>query len=114
MLKKTLPLITLVMLIILSIATGLTKLFQMPEEMDLFRNAGWNDGQILIFGGLQCLGGLLLAFRRIRKMAAIFMAVTFVTASIVVFLNGMTAFGFFSLLFIALAIYVSISSQLKK
>ena len=102
---KILNTVLLVLLIVLSLATGITKLIQMPEEMELFRNAGFSDILILIFGAVQVLGGILLIPTRYRQYGAIIMTVTFVIATIVVFIKGMMGFGLFSILFIALAGY---------
>ncbi len=102
---KYVKLILLGILILLSIATGLTKLIQMPEEMELFRNAGFTDISILIFGAIQVVGGILLIPKKTRRYGAIIMAITFVIATIVVFMKGMIGFGVFSILFIALAAY---------
>lgn len=97
--------ILLGLLILLSLATGITKLIQLPEEMELFRHAGFSDTLIIILGGVQVLGGILLVPKQYRHIGALIMILTFVVASIVVFMKGMMGFGVFSLLFIALAAY---------
>lgn len=102
---KLLKKILLALLILLSLATGITKLIQMPEEMTLFANAGFSTALTLLFGAIQVIGGLLLISAKTRKYGAIIMVITFAIASIVVFINKMTAFGLFSLLFIALALF---------
>lgn len=90
-------------LILLSLSTGLVKLFQMQEEMELFQAVGWPMGLIIAFGVVQMIGGLLLILPVTRKYGAWIMIATFSIATIVLFLNGMVAFGLFSLLFIGLA-----------
>lgn len=102
---KILNIILLVVLILLSISTGLVKIFRMEDEMVLFRGAGISDPLTIFFGIIQTIGGILLILPKTRKMAAALMAVTFVIATIIVFINGMLAFGFSSILFIALAVY---------
>jgi DoxX-like family len=92
-----------VVLVLLSISTGITKIVQLPAEMELFRNAGFNDSLTILFGGVQVLGGLLLIFAKYRKTGAVVMIVTFVIASWVVWLSGMLPFFGMSLLFIILA-----------
>ena len=42
-----------VLLTVLSIMTGVVKLAQMPEEMEIFRQAGFSDPLILGFGVVQ-------------------------------------------------------------
>lgn len=93
--------ILLVLVILLSLATGATKIAQMPEEMQLFGNAGFNTWATVLFGLVQIAGGMMMAFRKTRKIGAIIMTMTFAAASIVVFVNEMMAFGLVSLLFIA-------------
>jgi len=97
--------ILLTVLVILSLATGVTKLIQMPEEMEIFKNTGYSDTFILIFGAFQVMGGILLVTPKTRKIAALGMALTFGMATAVLFQNAMTQFGMFSFLFIALALY---------
>lgn len=98
-------------LILLSLSTGLVKLFRMQEEMDLFQAVGWPMGLIIAFGVVQMIGGLLLILPVTRKYGAWIMIATFSIATIVLFLNGMVAFGLFSLLFIGLAIVPLIPSK---
>lgn len=105
LMKKILPFVLLGILVLLSLATGITKLIQMPEEMELFRHAGFSDAMTMIFGAIQVLGGILLIPTKTRKIGALIMMMTFIIASIVVFIKGMMAFGLVSLLFIALAGY---------
>lgn len=97
-------LVNRVLLTLLSIATGAVKLAYMPEEMALFRGAGWPDTATVGFGVLQLALGLLLIPNATTRAAAVGMAVTFVVATGVLFVNGMMAFGMFSLLFIASAV----------
>jgi len=77
----------------------------MPEEMELFRNAGFTDTLTIIFGLIQLVGGILLIPGKTRRYGAIIMLITFIIATVVVFLKGMIGFGLFSILFIALAAY---------
>lgn len=100
-------LIPVVVLVLLSVATGVTKLIQLPAEMALFGGAGFSVAAILIFGVVQVAGGLAVAHPRTRRTGAWVMAATFVVATGVVFLAGMVGFGLFSLLFIALAVWVA-------
>jgi len=100
---KIVRLVLLVVLILLSIATGVTKLIQIPAEMELFGNAGWPIWLTLAFGVVQIAGGLLLIAPQSRRYGAMVMIVTFVIASAVVLINGMIPFFLFSLLFIVLA-----------
>lgn len=101
--QKIINHLPLVILILLSLATGMTKLILLPEEVELFAHAGFSNKMTFAFGLLQVTGGLLLIFKSSRSYGAVIMLVTFVVASIVVFYKGMMGFGFFSILFIVLA-----------
>jgi len=101
---KIVRLVLLVGLILLSIATGVTKLIQMPAEMELFADAGWPVWLTLAFGVVQVAGGLLLVTPQTRRYGAMVMIVTFAIASGVVLINGMIPFFLVSLLFIVLAV----------
>lgn len=92
--------------VVLSVATGLTKLIRMPEEMALFSNAGFPDTLTIAFGGLQVLGGIAMIFAgRWRVAGALVMACTFAIATLVLFANQMTTFGIVSVAFIVAAAY---------
>ena len=103
---KVLLKVILVLLILLSISTGIVKLAKMEEEMILFRNAGWDDLLIIIFGAVQFLGGFMLLPYKTRKNGALLMSITYVIATIVVFINQMWVFGFVSILFIIMALVI--------
>ncbi len=92
-------------LVALSIATGITKLIQLPAEMDLFHNAGWPVWLILLFGAVQIVGGILIIWPKTRRVGCITMILTFAIASLVVWQNAMIGFFAVSLLFILLAAF---------
>lgn len=97
--------LNLILLVLLSLSTGLVKLFSMEAEMILFRKAGWGDWLIYLFGAVQLIGGMLLVSGRTRKSGAIIMFSTFVVATVVLFINNMVSFGCFSVLFILMALW---------
>ena len=103
--KNIINQVLLIILILLSLATGITKIIQMPAEMELFQYAGFTKWMIIVFGAIQVLGGLLLIPTKYRKYGAMIMLLTFAIATAVVFYKGMMGFGFASILFIALAGY---------
>ncbi|MBV6645687.1 MAG: DoxX family protein [Cyclobacteriaceae bacterium] len=103
---KILTKVNLVLLLLLSISTGAVKLNQMPEEMALFRGAGFSDSVTVFLGVIQLIGGLALIPAVSRKWGALLMSLTFLIATVVVFINGMIGFGLFSILFIIMAGWV--------
>lgn len=101
--KRPAVVLIFAMLVLLSIATGITKLVRLPAEMALFQAAGFPDALTIGFGVLQVAGGLALLLPKTRKVGAGVMLGTFCVASWVVWVSG--SFGFFllSLAFIVLA-----------
>lgn len=92
-----------VLLTLLSIMTGVVKLAQMQEEMQIFEQAGFSTAATMGFGLVQLIGGLLLIPNPTHRIGAVVMIPTFVVATGVLFVNGLVPFGLFSLSFIASA-----------
>lgn len=102
---KALLWINRVLLTLLAFNTSVVKLLTMDFEMELFRTAGVPDALTIALGIAQLAGAVLLVPNRTTKIGAWIMAPTFVFASGVVFVAGMTGFGVFSLLFVAMAAF---------
>ena len=96
--------IGLVLLILLSLATGGVKLFGFEADIEVFASIGFSPTATLLFGVVQVIGGLVLIFPQTRKIGAGVMTATFVIATIALFVSGTTTFGVFSILFILLAL----------
>lgn len=88
---------------LLSIAAGLAKVMQTPQEMEFLQGAGLNPGLIVVFGVVQILGGLLLVPPKTRMVGAVIAAAAFVVSAVLIFMSGNLVFGLISLLPIALA-----------
>lgn len=91
---------------VLSIATGMFKILQQEADIALFQKIGFDNVATTILGVVQLMGGLLIIFKRTRKVGAYIMIPTFIVASLAVFANGMMGFGVVSLLFIGMALLV--------
>lgn len=92
-------------LVLLSVSTGAVKIAGMEQEMLIFRTAGFPDGLIALFGVLQLAFGLLVLAPAITRTAGLLLAATFMVATAALFVNGLYAFGVFSVLFIAMAMF---------
>jgi len=101
--KKIALLVDRVLLTLLGVSTGAVKIAGMEQEMLIFREAGFPDALTVAFGVLQLVAALLLIHPRTVRLGAAILIATFVVATGVLFVNGMVAFGIFSLLFIAMA-----------
>ena len=92
-----------VLLTLLGISTGLVKLFGMPEELEIYQNAGFSPAATFGFGVAQLALALALLHPKSARVGAIGLALSFVVATGILFVNEMTTFGVSSLLFIAMA-----------
>ena len=103
---KLLYKINWILLIVLSIATGIFKILQQEADIKLFEALGMNAVLVTLLGVVQLIGGVLLIPKKTRKIGALIMIPTFVLASIAVFMNQMMLFGIVSLLFILMAYWI--------
>ena len=102
---------------LLSIAAGLAKVLQTPQEMEFLQGAGLSTGLIIVFGIVQILGGLLLAPGKTRMVGAVIAAAAFAVSAALIFVSGNLVFGLVSLLPVALVgivIYQSSGTTLGK
>ena len=71
----------LVLLIFLSILSGVTKVALMPEDVEFFGRYGFSSPLLIAFGATQLIGGVLMPFRKTRFVGAAIVAVTFLLLS---------------------------------
>ena len=100
---KFLSVLIIAITALLSIAAGLAKVMQAPQEVDFLKSAGLSLTLIVVFGLVQVLGGILLVSQKTRMVGAILAASAFAVSTILIFMGGDLAFGLFSILPIALA-----------
>ena len=80
--------IILVLLILLALASGITKIMLMQQDVDFFGKYGFTDPILIAFGVAQLLGGLLMVHRRTRFTGAAIVAITFLMSLILLLLDG--------------------------
>ena len=100
---KFLSVLIIAITALLSIAAGLAKVMQAPQEVDFLKSAGLSLTLIVVFGLVQVLGGILLVSQKTRMVGAVLAASAFAVSTILIFMEGDLAFGLFSILPIALA-----------
>lgn len=88
---------------LLSIAAGLAKVMQSPQEMEFLQGLGLSSFLIMVFGLVQITGGVLIAPKTTRLPGAILVALGFAVSAVLIFIGGNVAFGLFSLIPAALA-----------
>ena len=93
--------ITIVML--LSIAAGLAKVMQMPQELEFLQGLGLSPVLIIVFGLVQIAGGILLVPQKTRMVGAVLATSALVLSTVLIFVGGNLVFGLFSTIPIALA-----------
>ena len=90
-------------IVLLSIAAGMAKVMQAPQEMEFLQGLGLSSVLIVVFGLVQILGGVLLVPRKTRMLGAVLATSAFVVSTVLIFVSGNLTFGLVSILPIALA-----------
>ena len=103
---KTVNILIIVIIALLSIAAGAAKVMQAPEEMAFLQSVGLNKTLIIVFGVVQIAAGIMLAPGKTRFPGAVLAALAFAVSAVLLFVGGNLAFGLFSILPVALAGYV--------
>lgn len=93
------------LLLILGLATGLVKVFGLEADVEIFANLGFSYMATVIFGVVQVVGALMLLSGQTIRWGTIVLAISFVIATLGLFVSGMIPFGIFSFLFIAMAAF---------
>ena len=93
-------------LALLSVAAGIPKILQMPQELEFLRAMGFSAVAVSLLGLVQVAGGILLIFVRSRLAGAALAGLTFLISSVALFLAGNSVFGSISLLPFAFVLFV--------
>jgi len=88
---------------LLSIAAGLAKVMQTPQEMEFLQGLGLSSILIAVFGWVQVIGGGLLVPKKTRMPGAILVTAAFSVSTVLLFIGGNLAFGLVSIIPVALA-----------
>ncbi len=85
---KIVSTIILVVLILLAVSSGITKVALMQQDVDFFGKYGFSNPILIVYGLVQIIGGLLMVFRRTRFSGAAVVAVTFLISLAVLLMEG--------------------------
>lgn len=88
----------LLLLVLLSISSGINKIMLMPQEVEFFGGAGMSNMVIIAFGAVQVMGGSLLIAPKSRLWGVFVMVVTFTISTVLILIGGSIGFGLFSIL----------------
>jgi hypothetical protein len=100
---KFINIFIVVAIALLSIAAGLAKVMQTPQEIEFLQGLGLSTFLIIVFGLVQIAGGVLLASKKTRMAGAVMVTFGFVVSAALIFIGGNVVFGLFSLIPAALA-----------
>jgi len=95
---KVANIILIAVMALLSIAAGLAKVMQVPEEMAFLTGLGLDNTMIFIFGAIQIVGGILLAIPKSKMYGSVLVVIAFLVSAILVFVGGNFTFGIVSML----------------
>lgn len=95
---KIVSIILIATMALLSIAAGLAKVMQVPEEMTFLTGLGLDNTMIFIFGAIQIVGGILLAIPKSKMYGSVIVAISFLGSAILVLVGGNFTFGIVSML----------------
>lgn len=91
---------------LLSIAAGIPKILQMPQELGFLVSIGLTGIAVSALGVLQSAGGVMLFLSPTRLAGASLAALAFSVSSAAIFASGDAAFGLFSLVPLLVAVGV--------
>lgn len=96
-------LILLVLLVLMSLAAGVAKIMQTPQELAFFEAVGVSPNLLIPFGLLQVIVAVLAILPKTRKFGLMFMAAAFLASALMIFAGGQVGFGVVSFIPAALA-----------
>ena len=85
---KVVSAIILLVLILLAVSSGITKIMLMEQDVDFFGRYGFTNPILIAYGLAQLAGGVLLVFSRTRFVGAAIVAVTFLVSLVVLLMDG--------------------------
>lgn len=78
----------LVVLTVLAVLSGITKIALMPNEVEFFGQFGFSSPMLIAFGAAQLIGGSLLPWKKTRFAGAAVVALTFLVSLAVLLIDG--------------------------
>lgn len=100
---RALWLVDRALIVLFALASGIYKVSYGPADVEIYAHLGFSATATAVFGAVQAVFGLGLLAARTRVPAAIGLAVCNAVATAALFAAGVYAFGFISVVFIAMA-----------
>ncbi len=92
----------LVILVLLAVWSGTTKLLLMQQDVNFFIRLGFTRLMLMTFGLAQVLGGLLMVFAKTRFVGTAVIATTFLVTLVMLIVDGNLAIGILTVIAILL------------
>ncbi len=108
---KIVVIVLIYILAALSVAAGVPKILQMPQELDFLNSIGFSPLAVSALGIIQSTGGVLLLWKKSRLPGAVLASAALLVSSIAIFLGGNTKFALISLIPFAVSILVIFGSS---
>ena len=99
--------ITLVILVLLAVSSGITKIMLMPQELEFFGKYGFSNPLLITFGFVQLVGGVLLMISKSRLYGAVIVAITFIISLVLLVMDNNYPVAAITALAIALLVWVA-------
>ena len=85
---KSVSTVILVILVLVAVSSGTTKLLLMEQDVNFFIKNGFTRSMLMTFGFVQVLGGLLMVFAKTRFVGAAIVAITFLVSFVMLIFDG--------------------------
>jgi peptidoglycan/LPS O-acetylase OafA/YrhL len=85
---KTAFSILLVILTLLAVLSGATKIALMPQDVEFFGRYGFSGTMVIAFGAAQLVGGIMMPWKKTRFVGAAIVAITFIVSLVLLLLDG--------------------------
>jgi len=85
---KIVSTIILIVLILLAVSSGSTKVALMQQDVEFFGKYGFSNSLLIAYGLVQVIGGVLMVFKKTRFVGAAIVAITFLTSLAVLLMEG--------------------------
>ena len=80
--------VTLVILVLLAVSSGTTKILLMEQDVNFFIGNGFTSLMLMTFRFVQVLGGLSMVFAKTRFVGAAIVAITFLVSFVMLVFDG--------------------------
>jgi len=80
--------VILILLALLAVSSGATKIALMQQDVDFFGKFGFSKAILITFGATQLIGGVLLPFKKTRFSGAAIVAITYLVSLVLLLMEG--------------------------